>query len=200
MDTYKNLPEIQKAQLRKFPAYITLLAASYHNHGMDEKEKQAAIKFTHVKSFKSEPLLTDFYDDVEKDFEQTLTLLNSQLPKPKKEREAAIKAELDKTEAQRREVMAQAHTQGAKFIEEARSAAARLQQEESNKATAAAAQIMAKAHEAAAQDHDRMLAELKREVGRLVVQATAAVTGKILTVEDQRRLSEETSRQIMAER
>ena len=111
-----------------------------------------------------------------------------------------IKAELDRTEAQRREVMAQAHTQGAKFIEEARSAAARLQQEESNKATAAAAQIMAKAHEAAAQDHDRMLAELKREVGRLVVQATAAVTGKILTVEDQRRLSEETSRQITAER
>jgi len=45
-----------------------------------------------------------------------------------------------------------------------------------------------------------MLAELKREVGRLVVQATAAVTGKILTVEDQRRLSEETSRQITAER
>jgi F-type H+-transporting ATPase subunit b len=113
---------------------------------------------------------------------------------------AQIKAELDKTEAQRREVMAQAHTQGAKFIEEARSAAARLQQEESNKAMAAAAQILAKAHEAAAQDHDRMLAELKREVGRLVVQATAAVTGKILTVEDQRRLAEETSKQLTAER
>src|SRR6476646_9606425 len=34
-----------------------------------------------------------------------------------------IKAELDKTETQRQEVMAQAHTQGAKFIEEARAAA-----------------------------------------------------------------------------
>jgi F-type H+-transporting ATPase subunit b len=111
-----------------------------------------------------------------------------------------IKAELDKTEAQRREVMAQAHTHGAKFIEEARSAAARLQHEESNKAMAAAAQIIAKAHEAAAQDHDRMLAELKREVGRLVVQATAAVTGKILNLEDQRRLAEETSKQITAGR
>ncbi|HVN82328.1 MAG TPA: F0F1 ATP synthase subunit B [Terriglobia bacterium] len=109
-----------------------------------------------------------------------------------------IKAELDKTEAQRQEVMAEAHTQGAKFIEEARSAAARLQQEESNKAIAAAAQIMAKAHEAAAEDRDRMLAELKREVGRLVIQATAAVTGKILTAEDQRRLAEETARQLNA--
>ena len=109
-----------------------------------------------------------------------------------------IKAELDKTETQRQEVLAQAHTQGAKFIEEARAAAARVQQEEAEKASAAAEEIMAKAHEAAAQDHDRMLAELKREVGKLVVQATTTVTGKILTAEDQRRLAEETSKQIAA--
>ncbi|MGA7410363.1 MAG: ATP synthase F0 subunit B [Bryobacteraceae bacterium] len=109
-----------------------------------------------------------------------------------------IKAELDKTESQRQEVLAQAHTQGAQFIEDARAAAARVQQQETAKAIAAAEQIMAKAREAAAQDHDRMLAELKREVGNLVVQATTTVTGKILTEEDQRRLAEETSKQIMA--
>ena len=109
-----------------------------------------------------------------------------------------IKAELDKTETQRQEVMAQAHTQGAKFIEEARAAAARVQQEETKKAIAAAEQIMAKAREAAAQDHDQMLAELKREIGKLVVQATTTVTGKILTAEDQRRLAAETSQQMMA--
>jgi F-type H+-transporting ATPase subunit b len=107
-----------------------------------------------------------------------------------------IKAELDKTESQRLEVIAQAHTQGSKFIEEARAAAARVKQEETNKAVTAAEQIMKKAHEAAAQDHDRMLAELKREIGNLVVQATTTVTGKILTAEDQRRLAEETSKQI----
>ena len=107
-----------------------------------------------------------------------------------------IKAELDKTEIQRQEVMAQAHIQGARFIEEARAAAARVQQEETKKAVAAAEQIMAKAHEAAVQDHDRMLVELKHEVGNLVVQATTSVTGKILTPEDQRRLVEETSKQI----
>ena len=39
-----------------------------------------------------------------------------------------------------------------------------------------------------------MLGELKREVGRLVVQATTIVTGRILTAEDQRRLAEETAR------
>jgi len=108
-----------------------------------------------------------------------------------------IKAELDKTETQRQEVLALAHTQGAKFISEARAAAARVQQEETNKAIAAAEQIMIKAREAAEQDHDRLLAELKREVGKLVVQATATVTGKILTAEDHQRLAEITSRQFV---
>ena len=61
---------------------------------------------------------------------------------------------------------------------------------------AVAEQIMAKAREAAAQDHERMLGELKREVGKLVGQATAAVTGKILTLEDQQRLAEETAKQL----
>lgn len=111
-----------------------------------------------------------------------------------------IKAELDKTETQRQKVMAQAHAQSARFIEEARAAAARVQQEETRKAIAAAEQIMTKAREAAEQDHDRMLAELKREVGKLVVQATTTVTGRILTPEDQRRLAEETSKQIVEKR
>ena len=107
-----------------------------------------------------------------------------------------IKAELAKTEAQREKVMAQANVQASKFIEEARAAAARLQQQETEKAIAAAEQMMSKAREAAGLERDRMLAELRREVGRLVVQATAAVTGKILTPEDQRRLVEETAKQV----
>jgi hypothetical protein len=38
-----------------------------------------------------------------------------------------------------------------------------------------------------------MLGELKQQVGRLVVQTTASVTGKILTAEDHLRLAEETA-------
>ena len=109
-----------------------------------------------------------------------------------------IKAELARTETQRQEVMAQANAQASKFIEEARTAAARVLEQETQKAIATAEQIMIKAREAAAQDHDRMLVELKREVGRLVVQATTTVTGKILTADDQRRLAEETARHVAA--
>jgi F-type H+-transporting ATPase subunit b len=109
-----------------------------------------------------------------------------------------IKIELARTETARQEVLARANEQAAQLIEEARAAAARVQAQETQKAIAAAEQIIAKAREAAAADHARMLTELKREVGRLVVQTTATVTGKILTPEDQKRLAEETTRQLAA--
>jgi len=110
-----------------------------------------------------------------------------------------IKAELARTEAARQDVLSQANIQANKLIEEARAAAARVQEQETQKAIAAAEQIIVKAREAAAQDHARMLAELKREVGRLVVQTTATVTGKVLTPEDQRRIAEETAKQVAAQ-
>ncbi len=109
-----------------------------------------------------------------------------------------IKAELAQTEAQRQQILAEVNAQATKLIEEARAAAAKVQAQETKKAIAAAEAIVAKAQEAAAQDHARMLAELKREVGRLVVQTTATVTGKILTPEDQRRLAEETAKTVGA--
>ena len=109
-----------------------------------------------------------------------------------------IKAELAKTEAQRQEVIAQANVESTRLIEEARQAVDQLKALETQKAIATAEQIIEKAREAAAQDHARMLGELKREVGRLVVQTTATITGKILTTEDQQRLAEETARKLAA--
>lgn len=109
-----------------------------------------------------------------------------------------IKQELARTEAARQEVLSQANANANKLIEEARAAAAKVQELETQKAIAAAEQIIAKAREAAAADHARMIAELKREIGRLVVQTTMKVTGKVLTLDDQQRLIEETNRQLAA--
>jgi len=111
---------------------------------------------------------------------------------------AQIKAELLKTEAQRQEVMAQASRDADRLIQEARAAAARVQQLETQKAIATADAIVVKAREAAANDYARMLAELKREVGRLVVVTTGAVAGRVLTTADQQRLAEETVKRLPA--
>ena len=107
-----------------------------------------------------------------------------------------IKAELTRIESERQAVLAKAGDEGRRLIDEARAAAARVQADETQKATSAAEQILARAREAAERDRARMLAELKHEVGRLVVQTTASVTGKILTAEDHQRLAEETASQL----
>lgn len=103
-----------------------------------------------------------------------------------------IRAELARSEAKCRDIILRADGQAAKLIEEAHAAAGRVQQQEAQKAIASAEQILIKSREAAAQEHARMLLELKREVGQLVVQTATMLTGKILTKEDQRRIAEDT--------
>jgi F-type H+-transporting ATPase subunit b len=109
-----------------------------------------------------------------------------------------IKAELAKTEAAHQAVLVQAEGQAVKMIEEARAAAARVLEQETQKAIATANQIVTKAREASEAELARMKLELRREVGRLVVETTAKVTNKILTVEDRQRLAEETNRELAA--
>ncbi len=104
-----------------------------------------------------------------------------------------IKAELARIEAERLAVLAKADAEGKQLIEEARAAAARVGAEETRKAIAAAEQILVRAREATERDRASMREDLKHEVGRLVVQMTASVTGKILTPEDHRRLAADTA-------
>jgi F-type H+-transporting ATPase subunit b len=108
------------------------------------------------------------------------------------------KQELAGAQAKAREVMLQAGQEASKMIEEARAAAAKVQDQETQRAIATAQAIVEKAQQAARAEHARMLAELRREVGRLVVETTAKVTGKVLTMEDQKRLAEETNKELAA--
>jgi F-type H+-transporting ATPase subunit b len=109
-----------------------------------------------------------------------------------------IKADVAKTEIERQKILADAGDKANKLIDEARQAAARVRETETQKAISTAEQIIVKAREAAVQERAQMLASLKREVGRLVVQTTSTVTGKILTADDQKRLAEETEKQLSA--
>jgi F-type H+-transporting ATPase subunit b len=103
-----------------------------------------------------------------------------------------IRDELTQAEARRQAIMVQAADEAVEVIQEARVAAARVRDSETQKAISAAEQIIVKSREAASQEHDRMLRELKRELGGLVIQATSVATRKVLTTDDQRRMAEET--------
>lgn len=109
-----------------------------------------------------------------------------------------VKQELAKAQAKAAEIINQAGAQAGKMIEEGRAAAAKVQESETQKAVAAANDIVVKARQAMEAEHARMLVELRREVGRLVVATAAKVTGKVLSGDDQQRLAEEANRQVAA--
>jgi len=107
-----------------------------------------------------------------------------------------IKKELAEAEKRYAEILGKANADAQKMIDEARESSARLAERKQQEALAAAEQIIAKAREASAIEHERTMEALKRELGRLVVDTTAKVTGKVLTSDDQRRLQEEAARQL----
>src|SRR6202162_1087505 len=107
-----------------------------------------------------------------------------------------IKKELAEAEKRYQEILAKANADAQKMIDEARQSAAHLSERKQQEAITAAEQIVAKAKEAAALEHERQMQTLKRELGRLVVETTEKVTGKVLTPDDQKRLQEEAVRQV----
>jgi len=107
-----------------------------------------------------------------------------------------IKKELAEAEKRYQEIVTKGNTDAQRMIDEARESAAHLSERRQQEAVSAAEQIISKAREAAALEHDRTMQSLKRELGRLVVETTAKVTEKVLTPEDQRRLQEEAARQL----
>lgn len=95
MIEYKNLSPGEKEQLLKFPAYISLLAAAAEN-GLDRQEKQAVVKLTHIRTYFCDPLIADYYKEVDREFDKTITALNNELPKTAEERRLVITRELRK--------------------------------------------------------------------------------------------------------
>src|SRR5262249_61684679 len=96
-----------------------------------------------------------------------------------------INAALAAIDADRQKALAEARAQATQLIADARETARRLQERETQRAVAAAEEIVLKARDAAAQEHTRKTNELRGDVGRLVVPTTAAGTGQILTTNHQ---------------
>jgi F-type H+-transporting ATPase subunit b len=109
-----------------------------------------------------------------------------------------IKKQLAAAQSKYEEILGKANAEAQRLIEEVRMSGDRLAEQKRQEAIAAAEQITLKAQEAMSLERDRLMAEMKRELGRLVVDTTTRVTGKVLTPEDHQRISEETARGVAA--
>jgi F-type H+-transporting ATPase subunit b len=84
------------------------------------------------------------------------------------------------------------------LIDEARASAEAVRERRVQEAVAEAEGVVRKAHESIEQDRRKMEAEVKTAMVSLVAATTSKVTGKILTTDDQKRLNEETIKEIAA--
>jgi F-type H+-transporting ATPase subunit b len=109
-----------------------------------------------------------------------------------------IKKQLAEAQVKYEDILAKATAEAQRLIEEVRAGGDRLAEQKRQEAIAAAEQITLKAQEAMGLERERIMAELKQELGRLVVDTTVRVTGKVLTPQDHQRINEETARQIAA--
>lgn len=109
-----------------------------------------------------------------------------------------IKQQLADSEKRYEEILTKANAEAQKMIDDARASAQVVADKKTQQAIAEAEQILTKAREATLVERQKVLSELKREVGRLVIDTTAKVTGKVLTPDDHKRISEEATREVAA--
>jgi len=109
-----------------------------------------------------------------------------------------IKKQLAESELRYQEALRKANEEATKLLEEARISSEAITQKQLQKAIKDAEGIVAKAHESIANERNQMVAEVKKEMVDLVVNTTTKVVGKVLTPEDQKRLSDETVTQLTA--
>src|SRR5258705_8560694 len=109
-----------------------------------------------------------------------------------------IKKQLAEAELRYQEVLRKANDDATRLLEEARAMSDAISQKQLQQAIKDAEGIIVKAHDSIVQERNKMVAEVKKEMVDLVVKTTSKVVGKVITPEDQKRLSEETIKQLAA--
>lgn len=107
-----------------------------------------------------------------------------------------IKRQLAEAELRYQEILRKANDEATRLLAEARLTSEAQSNKAAQQAIKQAEGIIARAQDAISQERSKMVSEVKREMVDLVVETTARVAGKVLTPEDQKRLNEETVRQL----
>ena len=107
-----------------------------------------------------------------------------------------IKKQLAEAELRYQEVLRKANDDAQLLLEESRKNNEAFSQREMEKAVKESAAIVERARHEITSERNRMVDEVKREMVSLVVKTTAKVAGKVLSPEDQKRLSEEAAKDL----
>lgn len=107
-----------------------------------------------------------------------------------------IESELEKAEEKVQGMLDEANGDAERLINEARESAEAVRNQKTQEAVKEAQNIIEKAREASKLEHEKAMNELKSDFGRLLIDATSKVTGKVLDDSDQKRINDETAGQV----
>jgi F-type H+-transporting ATPase subunit b len=107
-----------------------------------------------------------------------------------------IESELAKAEENVQGMLDEANRDAERLIAEARESAEAVRGQKTQEAVKEAQSIIEKAREASRLEHESAMNELRKDFGRLVIDATSKVTGKVLDEDDQKRINQETAGQV----
>lgn len=97
MKLFKNLSIQKNEELLKFPAYVSLLAVSI-NGKLDEAEINSAIKFSHIETYSSDPLLAEYYNEADKVFKSNVEQITKNLSAEKNNWKADLTQDDDRND------------------------------------------------------------------------------------------------------
>lgn len=107
-----------------------------------------------------------------------------------------IEEEMARAEEKVQGMLDEANRDAERLINEARDSAESVRSQKTQEAIKEAQGIIEKAREASKLEHEKAMSELKSDFGRLVIDATSKVTGKVLDDVDQKRINDETAGQV----
>ncbi|MEI7963066.1 MAG: F0F1 ATP synthase subunit B [Verrucomicrobiota bacterium] len=109
-----------------------------------------------------------------------------------------IKKQLAEAELRYQEILRKANDDAQVLLEESRKNNEAFSQQQMEKAAKDSAAIVERARHEIISERNSMVDEVKREMVSLIVKTTAKVAGKVLSPEDQKRLSEEAAKDLAA--
>ena len=109
-----------------------------------------------------------------------------------------IKKQLAEAELRYQEILRKANDDAQVLLEESRKNNEAFSQQQMEKAAKDSAAIVERARHEIISERNSMVDEVKREMVSLIVKTTAKVAGKVLSPEDQKRLSEESAKDLAA--
>lgn len=107
-----------------------------------------------------------------------------------------MKAKLAETEKQHAEKLKQGALEAQRIVDEARTAAKDLLDRESRQAADKTRQMLTRAEEAIELERRKMVADVRDEIARLVVETSSRVLSRELSSDERRRYAESASRQL----